>query len=1384
MAFRPGAFGALTLCGSLIYPAGASVVAPDDDGGAKQPVAVTPSEVPADEVLDLDAVTEAAAGNEILVGDGGADVTGADSRPNIDSAAGSKSGAAPATTRSLSPRQVQRGADPQLVMRAKTGTPDFDDEAGPGLDTGPDNDIIRTNDIVNYEFQIATALGGPGTLEFHVPRGQEVRKVPGWCKDPNNPSQVATPSPEAGAPLVPLDATSWESLPAQTLTCKVELDKNYSGSLFIPAFQRSEVPNGTQLDPASGTLTLDHGSANDEMAQRFTVSAAPRWDVSKNHLAEDPNTGYVGRVARPCPWDNERACWNTAHTLLIGAKAEGKGLTPLTGPVTLIDELDPELFYENVDVPAGFWDDPANVEKYAPRLYKCDAEGFLYKMPNPKVGQGYAPKDQDHSVRDSGTPTCDHTAGENATIVLNDVDWSLYTYPTEIPNPSSEIPAGKALATSILVRIAIPVDAVRDLGTDTGSGIMSLPYTNRYRDFSATGLDGTKQTEGDEEWNNYRSATVSIMPPGAGAVKYWAGYGKNPYNTPAGDYAPGDPYIVGPPGSSTLFSGDIPAGPGEVVLSSISFSGSNLSNPQKVSGVVCDSWDNSKAQLQDGDYPAARNYGMQQYASEGKAVWIGGRLNYPKDYPFNLEVEYSGNSHSGSGIPSTDEAMCRTGDWYSDPAEVPGNDPEALAEGRYTAVNAVRIHAKIPEPKKDADWIIREHYNIALWIVPGQAPKTIIPNWQSYSWGYGDEFIDLDTLLAGGDGIRVVNTNYDPSDHSGSSGRGDRLIYAPAYVRILKDVQLEGGTEFTNIVSAAAGDRVTWRLRPTINTASAMNGPGQPIIVEDCLPPDFTYVSATVSPTVLQPAPAPADAEIACEAGTYLRFRLEDREPNTEVDPLFITTKVSSFADTKTYTNMAAVQTEPADPTALKNRTSVAQVDVTSAAGVRLEKTALTPLTQVNDPINGTLEENVWEIALINLDAAAAVSDVDIVDALPIATGLHGSDYAGTMEFVSTTVTAGDGVQVLYTSGAVDTDPRSDANGPSGVAWCDAPGGTVVHGQGECPATAADVTGLRLLKPGVFAPGDEVRATVTMVPKGNAAGDVYINRVEGAVEGLDFNVGPVDAPETVIGSSLGDYVWNDENNNGIQDDGETPVAGFHVTLTGTDDLGNSVTREAWTDTDGRYTFADLREGTYTVTFDPNLDAQREFSPKGEGDDRAADSDGDPVTGVSDEIALAQATDRTDIDQGIAYKLGSLAFAKISPAKDPLAESQWELRPAGPLTEGRPTRTISDCTADPCTGADTNPAPGAFRVAELRWGAWELIETQAPAGYQLDQTPHRVTIGADGVAEIDLGDIVNEPYSFDLPHTGGTASLVFLGLGGGILALAILTAGASRRRRDA
>jgi len=90
-----------------------------------------------------------------------------------------------------------------------------------------------------------------------------------------------------------------------------------------------------------------------------------------------------------------------------------------------------------------------------------------------------------------------------------------------------------------------------------------------------------------------------------------------------------------------------------------------------------------------------------------------------------------------------------------------------------------------------------------------------------------------------------------------------------------------------------------------------------------------------------------------------------------------------------------------------------------------------------------------------------------------------------------------------------------------------------------------------------------------------------------AIAGIPLAAGATSAGHLfgeLLPGSLSGTVFLDVNNDGTQQaPADTGLPGVTLTLTGTDDTGAPVTRTVTTGADGRYTFADLRPGTYVVT---------------------------------------------------------------------------------------------------------------------------------------------------------------------------------------------------------
>ena len=121
--------------------------------------------------------------------------------------------------------------------------------------------------------------------------------------------------------------------------------------------------------------------------------------------------------------------------------------------------------------------------------------------------------------------------------------------------------------------------------------------------------------------------------------------------------------------------------------------------------------------------------------------------------------------------------------------------------------------------------------------------------------------------------------------------------------------------------------------------------------------------------------------------------------------------------------------------------------------------------------------------------------------------------------------------------------------------------------------------------------------------------------------------------------SIGDFVWYDENGDGIQDPGESGIEGVRVDLykcltncSNNCCSTNNLFRTANTDSNGGYLFENLPPGNYCLKFfEPDGYV---FSKQDEGADDALDSDADPLTGETECTTLEAGENDLTWDAGL------------------------------------------------------------------------------------------------------------------------------------------------------
>ncbi|MCA9130958.1 MAG: hypothetical protein KDB22_27930, partial [Planctomycetales bacterium] len=184
----------------------------------------------------------------------------------------------------------------------------------------------------------------------------------------------------------------------------------------------------------------------------------------------------------------------------------------------------------------------------------------------------------------------------------------------------------------------------------------------------------------------------------------------------------------------------------------------------------------------------------------------------------------------------------------------------------------------------------------------------------------------------------------------------------------------------------------------------------------------------------------------------------------------------------------------------------------------------------------------------------------------------------------------------------------------------------------------------------------------TLENQGNDdAADSDANLLSGRTAGVSVAAGMVE--DTVdagfVGltneniGSIGNLIWNDLNENGIQDLDEPGLDGVRVRLL--DATGSLIVNETITADSGQYRFSGLSAGDYVIQVIAPLSFS--YSPQDQGSDDSLDSDFDAVTGRSPVVLLTSNEQLVGIDGGLIELFPTVVtvsnvFHGVLPNQDP------------------------------------------------------------------------------------------------------------------------------------
>ena len=271
---------------------------------------------------------------------------------------------------------------------------------------------------------------------------------------------------------------------------------------------------------------------------------------------------------------------------------------------------------------------------------------------------------------------------------------------------------------------------------------------------------------------------------------------------------------------------------------------------------------------------------------------------------------------------------------------------------------------------------------------------------------------------------------------------------------------------------------------------------------------------------------------------------------------------------------------------------------------------------------------------------------------------------------------------------------------------------------------------------------------------------------DGTLSNGTFDVG------LVMLATLGDFVWNDTNHNGVQDAGEPGIPGVAVTLTGADIYGNAVALTTTTGADGSHSFV-VAPGPYTVTF--NTPAGYTPSPTGGGD---ANTDS---SGVSATVTVGSGGSNNSIESGF-YELAMIEGVTWNDSDGNGIKSDTE-----PVIGGVKVELI-----DPKTGqvvaVTTTDINGHYVFASLTPGQYQVRFT-TPGGLTATTSVNAgVSAPPNGIGRVDAGFRASQAVpptppvpTGPLPATGSDVGDPAI-YGGLVMMLGALLVVAARRRK--
>ena len=1084
----------------------------------------------------------------------------------------------------------------------------------------------------------------------------------------------------------------------QTIVCvrkdfDIDNKDNKAEDLALNVRVLGGTPNGAIPGEISFSISADQATDKDDSTDgnSLTVTASPRWNLQKGiYKAWPGETMMINGV--------KKKGWIVDYTFTIESD-EVKGEIDSVNPIVGNESMGEDTTFTFIDDMSGLTPNAVIADCSMNGRYK-ERDGYTGSgNPVSCMGAGCLPghskdgngnntlEDNIRALKAEQEITCTQ-AGSDVSIELKHVNATLDHYPTK-GYYKTILPINRAIAAIGSIYIFIPLEDVR-LGNDNTLGTGDDgQYTliNHLTNFDPTTPTGNSNfaEEIESEADNSHSLTLYHTSG------YWDKYYRGIHSPSAIQSLWGDIWTM--PGSSAR-SGD------GLITKDTEFSSYlysiNSGGASYTEDTFCDVIDAYRLKIQatqdNAQYTHIRSVTSSAVYTgkpEGpilfRIYFEGDDTNFtvrngPDAVPY--KVEYANTYVDNRFLPS------QGGDTSADVRQIiktECTDPSVVWSEDFNAVinNSASLHGenlgvtKVRISLKDG----YEHTSGAdarMWI-NHKVRSVDLANGQPMQTG--DIIVDYAAhKFSGSDwALPTYKPGMYPGRHSGN--QGDRVIFASAKVRIKK---------YQSRTSATVGNTVTYTLKMTYTNDSGNSGESGDIKITDVLPKGLIYVIGSTSPTTEYTDPQIGtcsdvlDINVSpCVDGEnqVLIWDLDDRAVNTPaILDLNYTVSIGPLSQAGTNINVVKVESST-DNSKLSQRKSDIGLFIVKPSFLDIVKNTEENSNYPAPRQRTKTEQNIAFLMTMTNGKHANVMDLDVIDILPfVGDGNQGAikfynyelkrekptAYHGSMKFASaffrqapTSPTSCDAfaVKFYYTNvnpSSINMAPKvSNANqiGEAESIWCEGdisgPNGCTLAKSGFTFIDNLQVTAVRA-KGATMGKGALCEFGVAIAVKDNLAGDNYSNSAAASTTGVTLPVLSNAKAVQIVGSTLGDRVWIDSNEDGVQDPNESGLLGLKVYLldaAGTP-VNNPLTGQPYietTDTEGKYLFINLNKGNYKIRFE--LPISYAISPKNSNGNNAIDSDVNPDTKVTDIISLKVGEQHTNVDMGIYTLLPAINIEK-------------------------------------------------------------------------------------------------------------------------------------------